>query len=112
MSSATRRKPQPRRTTPLGVDDTTGMVDSDFGASGCLHDKLVKRLSHTGPIYKHDNATRSMILEKAARNTSVESTIKALDRKKDGRAAYLAVIANNAGDTKYRAIHKKRMNLL
>ena len=97
---------------PLQVDDTTGVVNSYFGESGCLHDELVKRLSHSGPIYKHDNATVYMLLERAARNTSVESTIKAFARKKDGRAAYLAVIANHAGDTKYRAIHKKRMNLL
>ena len=33
-------------------------------------------------------------------------------RNKDGRAAFRALIANHAGDTKYRAISKKRMNLL
>ena len=42
----------------------------------------------------------------------MESTVKAFVRKKDGRAAYVAVIANHSGDTKYRAIHKKRLNLL
>ena len=53
-----------------------------------------------------------MLIEKAARNTSVESTVKAFARKKDGRGAYLAVMANHAGDTKYRAIHKRSTNLL
>ena len=40
------------------------------------------------------------------RNTSIESTVKSFDRTKDGRGAYLAIIANHAGDTKYRAIYK------
>ena len=42
----------------------------------------------------------------------MESTVKAFTRKKDGRGAYFAVMANHAGDTKYRAIHKRSMNLL
>jgi len=33
-------------------------------------------------------------------------------RKKDGRGAYLALISNHIGDAKYRAISKKRQNLL
>ena len=33
-------------------------------------------------------------------------------RKKDGRGAYLAIIANHAGDTKYRSIYKKKMFVL
>ena len=82
------------------------------GASGCLHDELIARLPQSGPIYKHDNATVYSKIEKAARSISVKSTVKVFARKKDGRGAYLAVIANHAGDTKYRAIHKKRLNLL
>ena len=97
---------------PLSTDDTTGAIDAYYGSSGCFHDELVARLSHTGTIYKHDSASIYMLIEKAARNTSVESTVKAFARKKDGRGAYFAVMANHAGDTKYRAIHKRRMNLL
>ena len=96
---------------PLGVDDTTGVVNSYFGSSGCLHNELVKRLSHKGPIFKHDNATVFMLLERATHNTSVESTVKEFSRKRDGRSAYLAVMTNHAGDTKYISIHKNRMNL-
>ena len=43
---------------------------------------------------------------------SVESTIKPFSRRKCGRGAFLALIANHAGDMKYRAIAKKRQNLL
>ena len=85
---------------------------SYFGASGSLHDELTARLSHDGPIYKNDNCSVFLKIEKASRGTSVESTVKAFSRRKDGRGAYLALIANHAGDTKYRAIHKKRMTLL
>ena len=97
---------------PLGVDDTTGAINSYYGKSGCLHSELVARLSHTGPIFKHDNGTVFMLIEKAARNTSVESTVKAFARKKDGRGAFKAIVMNHAGETKYRAISKKRLNLL
>ena len=86
--------------------------DSYYGASGSLHEELTARLPHSGPIYKNDNCSVFLKIEKASRGTSVESTVKAFSRRKDGRGAYLALIANHAGDTKYRAIHKKRMNLL
>ena len=31
---------------------------------------------------------------------------------KDGRGSYLIIVSNHAGDTKYKAIYKKRMHLL
>ena len=99
-------------TDPLQVDETTGTVNSYFGKSGCLHAELTARLSHSGPVYKHDNGTVFSMIEKAARNTSVESTVKSFSRKKDGRGAYLAIIQNHAGETKYRSINKKKLNLL
>ena len=98
-------------TVPAEVDDPLD-AHSYFGSSGSLHDELVARLSHTGPIFKNDNTSVLMKIEKATRGTSVESTVKAFSRRKDGRGAYLALIANHAGDTKYRAILKKRMNML
>ena len=85
---------------------------SYFGSSGSLHDELIARLIHTGAIYKNDNTSVFMKIEKATRGTSVESTVKSFARRKDGRGAFLALIANHAGDTKYRGILKKRMNLL
>ena len=86
--------------------------DAYYGASGSLIDELIARLPHTGPIYKSDNAAVYMKIEEAARGTSCESTIKAFSRRKDGRGAYLALISNHAGEVKYRAIAKKRQNLL
>ena len=75
-------------------------------------EELTARLPHVGSIYKNDNATVFMLIEKAVRGTSVESTVKPYARKKDGRGAYQALIANHAGDTKYRSIAKKKLYLL
>ena len=75
-------------------------------------DELIKRLPHTGAIYKNDNKTVYMKIEEAVRGTSVESTVKTFASKRDGRGAFLALIANHAGDTKYRSISKKRLNHL
>ena len=83
-----------------------------YGASGGLADELVARLPHIGSIDKNDNAAVYQKIEEAARRTSVESTIKRFSGRKDGRGAFLALISNHAGDVKYRAIAKKRQNLL
>ena len=98
-------------TVPAEVDDPL-QPQSYFGASGSLLDELTARLPQTGPIFKNDNATVYMMVEKAVRGTSVESTVKSFARRKDGRGAFQALVANHAGDVKYRAILKKRMNLL
>ena len=74
--------------------------NSYYGASGGLADELVARLTHIGPIYKNDNAAVYHKIKEAARGTSVESTIKPFSRRKYGRGAFLALIANHAGDVK------------
>lgn len=93
------------------VDDPL-QPNSHYGNSGSLLEELIQRLPHTGPIYKDDNKTVFMMISKAVTGTSVESTIKSFSRTKDGRSAYKALVANHAGDEKYRAIVKNRMNLL
>ena len=103
----------PPETSDEVGEDTDPLKDVNYyGRSGCLHDELVARLPHTCPIYKNDNGSVYMIVEKAARRTSVESTVKVFARTKDGRGAYQAAIANHAGETKYRSIYKKRMNFI
>ena len=99
------------------VDVADELVDpldpnAHYGTSGSLIDELTSRLPHTGPIYRNDNKTIFMKIDEASRGTSVESTVKAFSRRNDGRGAFMALVANHAGDTKYRAIMKKRMNLL
>lgn len=88
------------------------LPNAHYGENGSLIDELINRLPHEGPIFKNDNKTIYMKIDEAARGTSVESTVKAFSRRNDGRGAFLALIANHAGDTKYRSIMKKRLNLL
>jgi len=96
---------------PAEIDDPLD-ADAHYGQSGSMLEELILRLPHSGPIFKDDNKTVFMMISKAVAGTSVESTIKSFSRQKDGRAAYLALVANHAGDEKYRAIVKARMNLL
>jgi hypothetical protein len=83
-----------------------------FGKSGGLQAELISRLAHGDVLYRSDNKTVYLKLEGACRSTSVESTVKAFSRTQDGRGAFLALIDHHAGDSKYRAISRKRMNLL
>ena len=96
---------------PTEVDDPL-VANSHFGVSGSMMEELIKRLEHTGSVYRDDNKTVYMAISKAAAGTSVESTIKTFSRTNNGRGAYFALIANHAGDTKYRSIVKSRMNTL
>ena len=96
---------------PAEVDDPL-VANAHYGQSGSMLEELIRCLPHSGPIYKDDNKTVFMMISKAVAGTSVESTIKSFSRQKDGRAAYRALVANHAGDEKYRAIVKARMDLL
>ena len=84
---------------PLLTDDVTGVVNAYFGKSSSLHEELIARLPHRDLIFKHDNS-------------DVESTVKDFVRLENGRGAYLAIVSHHAGDTKYKAIYKKRIHLL
>ena len=94
------------------VADDPLEAGAHYGASGSLLEELIKRLPHTGSIFKDDNKTVFMMISKAVAGTTIESTIKSFSRQKDGRGAFQAIVANHAGDTKYRAVAKARMNLL
>ena len=75
-------------------------------------EELINRLPHLGPIFTDDIKTVFVVISKAVAGTSVELTIKSYSRHKYGWAAFLALISNHAGDTKYRAVVKSRSNLL
>ena len=81
-------------------------------ASRSLLEELTARLPYTGAIFRNDNATVYIMIEKLAHGTSVVSMIKSFVCCKDGRSVFQALIANYASDAKYRAIIKKKMNLL
>lgn len=96
---------------PTETDDPLD-ENCHYGQSGSMIEELILQLPHSGPIFKDDNKTLYLMISKAVAGTSVESTIKSFSRSKDGCGAYKALVANHAGDEKYWAIVKARMNLL
>ena len=58
-----------------------------FGEADSVVDELVKRLSHTHPLFKQDNGSACSMLEQAIRGAPHASTIKAHSRSKNGRSA-------------------------
>ena len=74
------------------------------GVSEIVIAELESHLSHSGPIFKNDDATVYMKIEEAARGTSVESTIKPVSRRKDGCGAFQALMSNHTGEVKHHYI--------
>ena len=87
-------------------------ANADYGASGSMLEEIIIRLPHSGPIFCDDNKTVFIIIAKAVSGTSVKSAIKSYFRSQYVRAAFLALIVNHTGDTKYRYIVKSRSNFL
>ena len=97
-------------TRPAG--DTTTEVDpllpdKSFGINGSVLDDLIARLSHVNPLYKTDNAKVYSALEEATRSTAYSSTVKAFSRKRDGRAAWKALVSSHAGNDKWEQLQKE-----
>ena len=53
-----------------------------------------------------------MKIEKAERETSVDSIVKSFSCRRYGKGECVDLILNHAGDTKYHAILNDRMNLI
>ena len=79
----------------LGVDKATG---ESFDT---IADELIQCVPLSGEQYKEDNAKVFQILQEMVNGTSFESSLKAHQRKRDGRAAYLALCQHNLGSSKW-----------
>ena len=88
---------------PTEADDPLLNIEP-FGASESVLAELVKRASHTHPLYKQDNEEVYRLLEQAARNSSYISTVKTFDRRKDGRGAWEALKQAHISDDKWDTI--------
>ena len=95
-----------------GEDKDPLLLNNYYGQRGVLLEKLIEGLPHERKIFKNNNTTVYMIIEKAVQGYYVESTIKSYSHKKDGCSAFRASISNDAGETKYCGIMKKKVNLL
>ena len=79
---------------------------------GSVEAELVARAVHTHALYRDDNAQVYYLLEEATRTTSYSASIKPFQRRKDGRAAWLALTSQYAGQDKWEQELKKQDGLL
>ena len=73
---------------------------------------MIARASHAHVLYRDENSTVYHYLEEATRSTSYAASIKPFQRRKDGRGAWLAILAQYAGRDKWEAEIKKQEQLL
>ena len=66
-----------------------------------LMEELIERTSLDGSAYIEDNAKVFSILSDLVAGTSFESSLKAFQRTRDGRGAYLALCKHNLGSAKW-----------
>ena len=74
---------------------------------GSIIDDLVARASHTHGLFRQDNSSLYFMLEVATRGTNYSDSIKPFTMARDGRAAFLAIVAQYAGKDKWDAEIKK-----
>ena len=77
-------------------------------AHGSIEGELIARASHTHNKFRDDNAKLFSYLEIATRTTQYASSIRPFARTKNGRGAYLALIAQYAGKDKWQEELKKQ----
>ena len=66
-----------------------------------LMEELIMRTPHTGITYSEDNAKVFSILQDMVTGTPYETSLKAHQRARDGRGAYLALCKHNLGSAKW-----------
>ena len=73
---------------------------------------MIARCSHDHPTYPADNEAVYHKVEEATRNTKYASTIKPFQRRKDGRGAFISLIAQHAGEDKWLGMIKQNESVL
>lgn len=71
------------------------------GSSESILEDLVSRCDHTHPLYKTDNNKVYKLLAEATLGTQYATTVTTFSRRKDGRAAYLALVTSHVGKDKW-----------
>jgi hypothetical protein len=79
---------------------------------GSVEAEMIARASHTHALYRDDNAKVYYYLEEATRTTTYAASIKPFQRRKDGRAAWFAMVQQYAGVDKWQAELKRQDELL
>ena len=67
---------------------------------------MIARLDHVNPLLKSDNASVYSMVQEVARVTVYDPTIKPYAWKKNGRAAWKAMVSSHAGQDKWENLKK------
>ena len=79
---------------------------------GSVEDELVARSSHNGATFKSDNAMVFKYIEEATRETRYHSSVTPFSRRKDGRGAWRALLAQYVGLDKWQSELDRQENFL
>jgi hypothetical protein len=79
---------------------------------GSVEAELIARALHTHPLYAEDNAKVYYWLEEATRATHYAPSIKPMQRTKNGRAAWFALVQQYAGVDKWQALLTQQDDIL
>ena len=86
---------------PPDVADDPLLPGCLYGETGSLLDDLIVRSSHDHPLFKSDNQKIYKLLTECTLGTQYASTVSTFARRKDGRAAYLALVTSHIGNDKW-----------
>jgi hypothetical protein len=75
-----------------------------------VQEEMVARMPHTHPAYREDNIAVWDIIRDSIHDTEAFSWVKRCERRRDGRAAYLALTAHYLGDAKNEALRNAADN--
>ena len=90
-----------RSSTTVGAPPNLLNNRSYSDTHGSVEGELIARTSHNTAHYKADNATVFKYIEEATRETRYSASISPFSRRKDGRGAWLALIAQYVGKDKW-----------
>ena len=92
---------------PAHADDPLRATKAYGTAYETFQEELEARSTHGNEAYKEDNSRLYQIIQRAVAGTIHESSIKAFERRRDGRGSYLALKQQNGGASKWRSIIAK-----
>ena len=82
----------------LQAQENNSITGADYPS---LMDELIARAPHQGGAYTEDNAKVFQIIQDMVAGTTFESSIKAHQRGRNGRGAYLSLCQHNMGSSKW-----------
>jgi hypothetical protein len=80
------------------------------GGYNTVQEEMVARMPHTHPSYREDTIAVWNVIRDSIHDTEAFSWVKRFERRRDGRAAYIALTAHYLGDAKNEALRKTADN--